>query len=146
MPAESPRRRTGELERKRPGRNADDARAFAVAVARLARDAQSADVDVLDLRQLSNLADYFVIGTSRSDRQARAVLDAIADHAKSLGRAPLAPPNDMSGAWMLADYVDVVVHLFDDEHRGYYDLDGLWGDAPRVAIDDSDSAPDSTRD
>lgn len=143
MPAESARRRAGELERKRPGRSADDARAFAVAVARLARDAQTSDVSVLDLRGVSTLADYFVIGTSRSDRQGRAVLDAIADHAKSLGRTPLSPPSNMSGAWMLADYVDVVVHLFDDEHRAYYDLDGLWGDAPRVALDAADAGADA---
>ncbi len=138
MPAESRRMGAGDTERQRHHRTGDDARAFALAAARLARDTQTTDLAILDLRQLSTLADYFVVGTSRSDRQARAVLDAIEVEARSLGRRPLSPPNNMSAAWMLADYVDVVVHLFDAEHRKYYDLDGLWGDAPRVALEDGD--------
>lgn len=111
---------------------AQEADAFALAIARVAADNKTEDVVVLDLRGLSNLADYFVLGTGTSDRQMRAVLGAIADYARTVGRSPFNTSDAAGSVWMLADYVDVVVHLFDDEHRDYYDIDGLWGDAPRL--------------
>ena len=110
----------------------EDARRFAVAVARLADSLKTEEIQVLDLRGLSALADFFVIGTGTSDRQMRAVLDAIEEHARGLGRRPFSTTRRASTSWVLADYVDVVIHIFDEEHRAYYDLDGLWGDAPRV--------------
>jgi len=112
--------------------DSEDGLRFAIAVARLAADLKTADVAVLDLRGLSALTDFFVIGTGTSDRQARAVLDAIEEHARSVGRRPFSTTDRAHTSWLLADYIDVVVHIFDEEHRAYYDLDGLWGDAPRV--------------
>lgn len=109
-----------------------DAREFAIAVARIAADNKTDEVRVLDLRGLSNLADFFVLGTGTSDRQMRAVLGAVEAHAKTMGRKPFTSPDRAGSTWLLADYVDVIVHLFDAEHRGYYDLDSLWGDAPVV--------------
>ena len=118
---------------------ADDALDFAVAVARIAAANKTQDVAVLDLRGLSGLTDFFVIGTGTSDRQMHAVLDHIAAHAKAVDRRPFNIADTRSASWVLADYVDVVIHLFDAEHRDYYDLDGLWGDAPRVAWDGGES-------
>jgi ribosome-associated protein len=115
-----------------PPNAADDPVAFAIGVARLAVEYKATAVEVLDLRGLSNLADVFVLATGTSDRQMEAVLGAIEGYAETLGRSPFRPSNIADTKWMLADYVDVVVHLFDAEHRTYYDLDGLWGDAPRV--------------
>lgn len=110
----------------------EDARAFAVMTARIAAEQKTENVCVLDLRGLSNLADYFVIGTGTSGRQMHAVLDHIREHAATVGRRHFNIGDSRDASWLLADYVDVVVHLFDAEHREYYDLDGLWGDAPRV--------------
>lgn len=110
----------------------DDARDFAVDVARIAAANKTEDVAVLDLRGLSGLTDFFVIGTGTSDRQMSAVLDQIATHARARDRRAFNVTNAREARWVLADYVDVVVHLFDAEHREYYDLDGLWGDAPQV--------------
>ena len=87
---------------------------------------------MLDLRGLSSLTDFFVIGTGTSDRQMHAVLDHIAEHARTVERRQFNVANTRATTWVLADYVDVVVHLFDADHREFYDLDGLWGDAPRV--------------
>lgn len=112
--------------------SATETRAFAVIAARLAADAHSTDVQVLDLRGLSSIADYFVIGTGTSDRQMHAVLDQLEHKAKEIGRAPYRVADAREASWVLADYVDVVIHLFDAQHRAYYDLDGLWGDAPRL--------------
>ncbi len=127
------------------GQEREDARDFALAAARIASDNKIEAVTVLDLRGLSTLADYFVIGTGTSTRQMHAVLDDLAEHAATLGRKAFHVADATDASWMLADYVDVVVHLFDEEHRSYYDLDGLWGDAPRVApetgeVDPSDAA------
>ncbi len=110
----------------------DDARRFAIAVARIAAADKTDQVAVLDLRGLSGLTDYFVIGTGSSARQMHAVLDHVSDHARTVGRRPFGVADRRSTSWVLADYVDVLLHLFDAEHREYYDLDGLWGDAPRV--------------
>lgn len=113
--------------------DADDGRTFAIDAARIAQDYKAEDIIILDLRGLSTLADFFVLGTGTSDRQMQTVLDKIKEHAKSIDRRPFNVADSPGGAWLLADYVDVVIHLFDADHRAYYDLDGLWGDAPEVA-------------
>ncbi|MFN0136022.1 MAG: ribosome silencing factor [Phycisphaerae bacterium] len=110
----------------------DDARDFAIGVARVAADNKTADLVVLDLRGISSLADFFVVGTGTSGRQMHAVIDRIEDFARTMSRKPFKVSDSASSSWILADYVDVVIHLFDDQHRTYYDLDGLWGDAPRL--------------
>lgn len=117
------------------GHEREDARDFALAAARIAGDNKIEAVTVLDLRGLSNLADYFVVGTGTSSRQMHAVLDDLAEYAATVGRAPFNVADATDASWVLADYVDIVIHLFDEEHRNYYDLDGLWGDAPRVAME-----------
>jgi len=118
-----------------------DARQFAVLAARIAAEQKAENVSVLDLRGLSNLADYFVIATGTSNRQMHAVMEHIAEQAKAWGREPFGVEDSPSASWLLVDYVDVVVHVFDEEHRRYYDLDGLWGDAPRVAWQNEAQVP-----
>lgn len=125
-----------ELAKRTPPQPApaaeDSARAFALAAAQIAHDHRTTEVVVLDLRGLSSMSDYFVIGTGTSDRQMHAVMEHIAEHARRAGRKAFKVADPASANWILVDYVDVVVHLFDTEHRAYYDLDGLWGEAPRV--------------
>ncbi|MBU0639677.1 MAG: ribosome silencing factor [Planctomycetes bacterium] len=134
-------------QRPDPAGDANDGLRFAVDVARIAADNRTGAVAVLDLRGLSNLTDFFVIGTGTSDRQMRAVLDLIAEHARQVGRQRFNVANTREATWILADYIDVVVHLFDVQHREYYDLDSLWGDAPQIAwqrdpaADNNDQSP-----
>ena len=128
-----PARPQGVQPADAPPNAAEDPVAFAIGAARLAAEYQATDVAVLDLRGLCNLADVFVLATGTSDRQMAAVLGALEAYGESLDRRPFRPSNISDTKWMLADYVDVVVHFFDAEHRSYYDLDALWGDAPRVA-------------
>jgi ribosome-associated protein len=122
----------GPAERPLKTRSAEDARAFAVDVARLLHDDKCEDVVILDLRGISPICDFFVIGSGTSDRQIRAV----AGHVEALGRARDDPPFSMTGyddgKWAVIDFVDVVIHLFDPEQRDYYGLETLWGDGPRV--------------
>ncbi|TWT40347.1 Ribosomal silencing factor RsfS [Phycisphaerae bacterium RAS1] len=105
---------------------------FAQEAARIASDSKAEDVVVLDLRGISPLADLFVIGTGTSARQMHATLENIREFAKSQNRRPFRVSGGSDTSWILADYVDVVIHLFDARHRSYYDLDGLWGDAPQI--------------
>jgi ribosome-associated protein len=99
----------------------------------LIEDKQALDITLLDLRQVSVLADYFVICTSESDRQTKAILDSIASDLKQLGIMPLHPAEGGPGAgWTLLDYADVVVHVFSAPTREFYDLEQLWKDAQVV--------------
>jgi ribosome-associated protein len=109
-----------------------DAEALAVRAARAARDRHAEDVIVLDLRGLSTIADYFVICSGTSDRQMRAVYDAIVADGAAMGCRPFGSAGHDSCTWMLVDFVDVVVHIFAPQYRRYYDLELLWGDAPHV--------------
>jgi len=107
------------------------ARALAIGAARIAHDRHGTDVRVLDLRGISPVTDFFVVFAGTSDRQMRAVAEEIIDAAGGAQRLYKAAGMD-TGQWVLLDFVDVVVHIFDDEHRRYYDLELIWGDAPRV--------------
>jgi ribosome-associated protein len=113
-------------------------RALAVTMARTCAENRCRDVTVLDLRKLSPVTDFFVLATGTSARQMRAVSERAVDAGKTLGQKPFGVEgqetmdgNDAS-RWILVDYVDVIVHVFTPESRGYYDLELLWGDAPRV--------------
>jgi len=113
---------------------------FAKALARVANDNRAEDVVILDLRGLSPVADFFVIATGASGRQLCAVADQMDEYAKRVSQKRYGLSGYQIATWILADYVDVVVHLFDPDHRHYYDLELLWGDAPRVEWQQSASA------
>jgi ribosome-associated protein len=88
----------------------------------------------LDLRGIAGFTDFFVICTGRSDRQVKAIHDAI--HAGMKGQHGLLPARVeglTQANWVLMDYLDVIVHVFTPETRDYYRLDQLWGEAPAVA-------------
>ena len=108
------------------------AKAFALSAARLAAGRHCSDIVVLDLKGKSPATDYFVIVTGTSDRQMRTVADEICDAARELGLRRFGRAGYDQGRWILLDYVDVVVHIFDSEYRDYYDLELLWGDAERL--------------
>ena len=112
---------------------------LAVMAARIARDRHATDIVVLDLRDVSPVTDYFVICTGTSDRQMVAVGDEIAQEAAKRGHTLYRASGRETGQWILLDFVDVVVHVFDEAHRGYYDLELIWGDAPRVDWHTSES-------
>lgn len=87
---------------------------------------------MLDVRGVSPVCDYFVLATGSSPRQMRTVAEQIAELAEQSGWAPIAKPGLESETWILLDCVDVVIHIFEDQARRFYDLDGLWGDARSV--------------
>ena len=108
---------------------------LAVAIAEYATDRKALDVMQLDLRGIIGYTDYFVICTGRTDRQTKAVHDAIYTGLKSEhGILPQRVEGLPHARWILMDYLDVVVHVFTPEMREYYRLEQLWGEAPVHAV------------
>ena len=114
------------------------ARRLAIALARTAAENRCRDVVVLDLRKLSPVTDFFVLATGTSARQMRSAAERAVEAGEELGEEPFSvegtevAEGTQAGRWVLIDYFDVVVHVFTDESRRYYDLELLWGDAPRI--------------
>lgn len=90
------------------------------------------DVIVLEVQALTSLADTFIICSGRSNRQASAIAENARDALKQMGIKPLSVEGLKEGQWVLMDYGDVIIHVFHDPVRRFYDLEGLWADAPRV--------------
>ncbi|MBT8202594.1 MAG: ribosome silencing factor [Acidimicrobiia bacterium] len=104
------------------------ARAAAIAL----DDKKAQDVVVLDVHELLVITDIFVIASGGSRRQVQALIDAVEDSLRGIDRKPLRREGEEDAQWVLLDYGDVVVHVFDHPTRAYYDLERLWGDAPRL--------------
>lgn len=110
-------------------------RDLAEAAATLALDRKAADVVILDLREISSVTDYFVLCTGRSDVHVRAIVERIEAGLAEMGERPLAREGVAHGSWALLDYGDVVAHVFQPDTRAFYDLERLWGRAPRWTSD-----------
>ena len=98
---------------------------------------KSEDVLILDLRGRSDVCDFFVICTGQTDVQVKAIAGAVQDGLASIEQRLLHNEGMSEGRWVLLDYVDVVIHIFQDRARQYYQLERLWGDAPRVEVTDA---------
>lgn len=108
---------------------------LATALARAALEKKAFDVSILDMRELIAYTDIFVICCGTNRRQVRAIADAVLGMCKrDLQLLPEGVEGMEAGRWVLVDFGAVVVHVFDGPLRGFYDLDGLWGDAPRLAV------------
>jgi ribosome-associated protein len=91
------------------------------------------DVVVLDVAGLTSLADTFIICNGRSNRQVTAIAEYIRTDLKKEGFTPLSIEGLKEGHWILMDYGNIVIHVFHDPVRRFYDLEGLWADAPRIS-------------
>ena len=108
---------------------------LARAIADYAADRKAIDIVQLDLRGMIGYTDYFVICTGRTERQTKAIHDAIYEGLKSAHRRLPERVEGLPGArWILMDYLDVVVHVFVPDTREYYRLEQLWGEAPAHAV------------
>ena len=105
---------------------------IARACAEAASSRRAADVVLLDLRGLSPVTSFFVIGTGTSRRQIQGIADEIVKMMKGRGQIPLGVEGRDDARWVLIDLGDVIVHLMSSDARTYYDLEMLWGDAPRL--------------
>ena len=104
----------------------------AALAARTARDHKARDIVVLDMRGLHPLYDYFVICTGTSRRQIHTVAEEVDDAMRAVGDRRMGIEGYQASKWVVQDYGDVLVHVFDPDTRAYYALEELWADAPRV--------------
>jgi len=110
-----------------------DSKKLAVLCRELADNKKAEDIAVLDVRELSSVTDYFVIASGTSEPHLRAIVDEITDVLrKEHGLSPHAIDGALKTAWVVLDYFDVIVHVMKRDVRDRYDLETLWGDAPRV--------------
>jgi ribosome-associated protein len=108
---------------------------IATAIGEYASDRKALDIVQLDLRGIIGYTDYFVICTGRTDRQTKAIHDAIhAGMKREHGILPRRVEGLSQARWILMDYLDVVVHVFTPDTREYYRLEQLWGEAPALAV------------
>ena len=113
----------------------------ALALATAAHDRQAEDVVALDVRELTSLADTFLIASGRSRQQVRAIADAVLEAARRDGIRALGVEGLEEGRWALLDFGSVILHVFHGDVRSEYDLERLWSDAPRLDVEPVEVKP-----
>jgi ribosome-associated protein len=99
-----------------------------------ALDKKASQLVVLEVREFTSIADYFIICSGRSDRQVQSIAQGIQEAAREAEIAVISVEGTSRGHWVLMDFADVIVHVFYQPVREFYDLDGLWADAPKVQL------------
>ena len=120
------------MSRTRSNSDPEQVRAFTIECARTCSDMKCSDVRVLDVRGLSQVSDYIVVASGTSGRQMKSVAQALEDIGKEGGDPPFRTNRDSGGTWVVVDFVDTVVHLFEPEQRFYYDIEALWKTGARI--------------
>ena len=116
-------------------------RDFAIEAARLLADRHCEAVRLLDVRGLSQVCDYVLIGSGTSDRQMKSLADELSDLGRDHCHAVFRMDRDVTVTWVVVDFVGVMVHLFEPDQRTHYDLEGLWSDAIVVPWQPESGAP-----
>jgi len=112
----------------------ESARATATAIAVAALDKKAVGLEILDVAGKVDYADFLVLMTGRSDRQVGALAQGIEEALRKKGRRPISVEGTQEASWILMDYGDVVVHVFQDDARSLYDIEGLWLDVRRIPV------------
>lgn len=107
-------------------------REFAIEAARLLDDRHCEDVRLLDVRGLSHVCDYVLIGSGTSNRQMKSLANELEDLAEGMDQPAFRSNRDDATLWVVVDFVDLVAHLFEPATRAYYDLETLWSDAETI--------------
>jgi ribosome-associated protein len=104
-------------------------------IAALCQEKLATDVTILDMRGVADFTDFFVIATGRNPRQTKAIYDEVAGQLKKEHKLlPRSTAGVSEASWIVADYLDVVLHLFTPDTRGFYRLEDLWSDVPSVEV------------
>lgn len=111
-----------------------DPKAKSLLCVKVATEKKAEELVLLDMRGTSSFTDYFFICSGKSDRQVQAIAQGIEEALEKEGVRPLGLEGVSAGKWILMDYEDVVVHIFLEPMRRFYDLEGLWIDAPRIDL------------
>ena len=111
-----------------------------------ALDKKALDLDVLEVTELTSIADYFILCSATNERQTQAIADSVVEKMRAEESVkPLLVEGTMPGRWILIDFGDFIVHVFTEETRRFYGLERLWGDAPNVTAEFTGEAPRDVR-
>ena len=114
----------------------DEAKQLALAIASAGLDNKAAGIEIIDVSEKIDYAELLVLMSGRGARHVHAIASSVEQELKSkLGVVPLSVEGMATASWGLLEYNDVVVHVFDESMRGFYDLEGLWADAPRLELE-----------
>ncbi|HPL63875.1 MAG: ribosome silencing factor [Syntrophales bacterium] len=113
--------------------------------ANAALEKKATNLIILNVKEMSSLADYFVICSGNSDRQVQAISSAIEEVLKKAGRLPIGVEGERAAKWVLMDYGDVIFHIFYEPVRSFYDIERLWTDVPRMEVGEDVSEISSLR-
>lgn len=132
----TPRATPKPVKAKKPVEPGDEARRTALAIAEAGLDKKALEVVILDVREKVDYADFVVVMSGRSDRQVSAICKGIEQDLREKHKIRCHAIEGLPQAqWALMDFGDVIVHVFHEDVRGYYDLETLWMDAARVTVD-----------
>jgi ribosome-associated protein len=114
-----------------------DTRARVLWCVNAALEKKAKNLILLNVKEISAFTDYFLICSGASDRQVQAIASSIREKMKKNGILPLGVEGESHGQWVLMDYDDVVVHIFFESVREFYDIERLWSEAPRMDVDEN---------
>jgi ribosome-associated protein len=114
----------------------NDSRARALLCVNALLEKKAKAIVILNVSAISSFADYFILCSGTSDRQVQAVASSIQESLKKAGMLPLGVEGEAGGKWILLDYDDVIIHVFLESVRTFYDLERLWSETPRMAVPD----------
>ncbi len=119
----------------------DEAELLARACAEAAADKKAEDIQIIDLRGISDFTDFFIVCSGTSDPQLKAIAGGIRTKVREeFGRGALSEDGAAASRWVVIDFAQVIVHVFHGEARSFYMLEDLWGDAPRIPFEDPEPA------
>lgn len=116
-------------------RKKDDTKKRVILCVNAALEKKAKDIIILNMQKVTSFADYAIVCSGTSDRQVQSIAQAIEENMKKSGFLPLGIEGERNAQWILMDYADIIVHVFYEPVRGFYDMERLWSDAPRMEID-----------
>ena len=107
-------------------------RQLALLAAEVCDEKKAKEIVVLDVRKITTISDYFIVCSTSNERQARAIADDLRVRMKEIGKREMGVEGLEDARWVLQDFGDIVLHIFHESQREFYDIEGLWADAPQV--------------
>lgn len=120
------------MERTRSNASPEEVRAYAIECARTCFDLKCTEVVVLDVKGQSQICDFIVVASGTSERQMRSVAQILEDLGKESGNPHYRSNRDSGSTWVVVDFVETIVHIFEPDQRLYYDIEALWNDGAQV--------------
>ena len=107
-------------------------RQLALIAAEVCDEKKAKEIVILDVRKITSISDYFIVCSTSNERQARAIAEDLRLRMRDLGKREMGVEGMQDGRWVLQDFADIVLHIFHESQREFYDIEGLWADAKRV--------------